>query len=266
MLTMSLLLLGATSCLGDSGDQTATMNATMHNRAVSTDDDAAKLSLSTYTVTINYTQSTFAITGSAALTDGTTVQFTTDEMPISVNSEQGTYTFSSSNVTTTGVHTISGFKGTFDMASGLLFVSFVCDDCEVYATTGVSFPYCTSTAVDTTGQSSPYENTTAGYYFAVDPSTMKADMQITNFVLSQSTSSSSTSSSYFYAADGLEATLTSTGYIFTADVLPGTTSLGTDTLRNVRAVVTESGQALDMSYTAGTKRVTVRGTYFSSSN
>lgn len=258
LLAAALMLVGTTSCLdSNDDDQKATMRAVMTNRAIAETGDPV-LSLANYSIEVNYTQATLNISGAVKLADGSTVQFITTDMAMSQVSGTSAFNFSAPQASSGNV---SSLNGTFDVATGLLYLAFRSGSSTVYATSGISMPYATTAVVDTTAGSQPTTSTKQGYFFSVNPETMKGTLTITNYG-----STATTSSNISFTATGLAVKPSYEGYTLTADALAGNSSYGSDTLRNVQATVTNGGQTLNMTYQNRNNRVTVRGTMFSQSN
>lgn len=263
LLAALLVLLGATACSSDSnktGGNTAMTSMVVENRIVPAQGNPV-LSATNYTVTINYGQNTITVSGSVKMPGGNTVQFITPDMKMNLVSEY-TYNFTAGQMASVIGGNISGISGTYDFNTNILYIAFQCDDCHVYASRMVQFPYSTTIFTDTTQSVQPLTTESSGYLFDVGEGS-----QITYLTISYWGSEKQQVSAdlYFTGSSGIDTKITADGYTFSADTLTGHQSINTnirDTLYDVRGTVSNQGRTLNLTYRKGKYKATARGYMF----
>lgn len=166
-----------TSC-GDNDEPVnkQTFTSTINTRAV--ESDVVYFSQNSAKVEVNYTNMTIQFSCAYADVNGHSHTFSTPEMKLSTAS--GTV-YSFTNSAASGNDGISSFKGYLDMATGMMWYSFMVDgSTTVVNTSHLLYAYST-TKVTNPDNAFTYDHQNSAYLFAIDSKGESCSMRISNF-------------------------------------------------------------------------------------
>lgn len=231
MLILALTVL-LTACNNDEPNNESTSMVIVYSRAVNPDDNTTTFSQATCQFVLrNEATTTLQAQLLLKLNESTTVEFTTQFMPLTPCSDESyTYTFASTAITSaSGGHTISNLRGKINMV-GPTYIEYTVDgNIHCYSTLQPYYTH-TVTQITRTENDSPVDYTLqkSHYGLMLDNAGSKGDLYLFNFQFSETGSTI-----YCLRFDGLNAEPTATGYHLTgADIVPKTFESSYDTNGN----------------------------------
>ena len=248
------LMLGMTSCIGDSdNDYTTTYYATMYNRVPVAGADSSVFTTDNYTFVINYTQATIGITANCTV-NGSNKMFTIEGMTLTGDASMNAYKFSG----TSSVAGVTNFQGWIDLNTSVIYLQYTISGTTVFSTSSLPYYHCTTMATTETGSEKSQDDT--GYEFHVDPKTNTGTLIISNLYLP--TDNSTTISSITFT--DVKYKPTSTGFVISDQNMSATPSSSSSavTINNFNATISGQGLNVSGSYEYKETPVTFIGTMF----
>lgn len=265
----TLLLL--TACGNDEPNNEQSSIGIVYSRAIDNTTGTAQFSQSQcgFTVRNNGSSMTMRAQMILKLTESTTVEFSTDFMPLSASSDEAyTYTFATSDISTTsGAHTISDLRGKINMV-GPTYIEYTVDGkYRCYSTLQPYYTH-TTTVVPQGEDSETYSD--ISYGVLINNAGTEATLYLFGF------HSPSSFSGVNLCYDKLKIESTATGYHLTGtDIVPtihestyDATGMPSEQYRasSIDINITEQGQSLSGTISTGTaespKTLTLNGKFF----
>ena len=251
-LSFLLLLLLAMTVFTACNDDEKTVNkqsfsSTINNRAI--DGNEVVFSQSTAKAEVNFTDMTILFTSEYRDADGQTHSLTTPAMSM-ITKGGSVYQFNG-NI---GSEALNGY---FDMATGMLWYTFISGGNEVFSSSHLLYAYSTTT-VTNPDNGNHYSHKESAYLFAPDARGETCIMRISNFTPNIAGAVEASEIQY----EGLTLTPTTTGYTITANEVEPTNYSGRFIITDLNIALDSQCKVINGTFKCGDLDFTVNGDLF----